>query len=96
MDPAHRPPEIILEPTLSHCIETLAREEFERLQRALLESGSCDEITATRLETLRAFLVSTDFPQLRREYEPHLGNGRKVRFVIYPEKEGAGFRLEVI
>ena len=95
MGPAH-PPEIILEPTLSHCIEALAREEFERLKRSLIESESGDETIATRLEILRSFLVSTDFPRLRGAYEPHLTQGRQVRFVIWQEGERAAFRVKVI
>lgn len=91
-----RPLEIILEPTLSHCIETRAREEFDRLERSLIAAENFDETIATRLEILRSFLVSTDFPRLRGEYEPHLMQGRRVRFVLRQEGERAAFRVEVI
>ena len=71
------PVEIILEPDLSRCIETTAREEFGRSMRLLLE-GEGRPGLAERTDLLRLFLETADFDELRRLSEPLLAQGRKV------------------
>jgi hypothetical protein len=78
-----RPAEIVLEPNLSRCIETTAREEFRRSTRLLLE-GESQPGLAERTELLRSFLETADFSELRRLSEPFLAEGRKVTFAAYP------------
>lgn len=88
--------EIEFEPTLSHCIETLAREEYERVKRSLLDAGEPDAGFGERLESLRLFLEFTDFPDLRGKYERYLVQGRRVRFTIQSKRNRADYKFEVI
>jgi len=76
-----------LRPNLSHCIETVAREEYEHGLRRLL-AGEGDEHLAERTELLRLFLETADFRQLRSQCELHLLDGKEVTFVVYMH-EGA-------
>jgi hypothetical protein len=79
--------EIVLKPDLTRCIETAARDEFDRCERLLLSGDTSADLQARR-ELLRVFLESADFRALRRLSEPLLGQGRCVRFVVF-RKEGA-------
>jgi hypothetical protein len=88
-----RPAEIILEPDLSRCIETMAREEFRRSMRLLLEGESQPGLTE-RTELLRLFLETADFGELRRISEPFLTEGRKVTFTVYEDGGAARYRLQ--
>jgi len=86
---------IELKPNLSNCIETLSKQEYERTLNLLLKKGPVDEGLGERLEVLRLFLESTDFGQLRSQYEGYLTEGRKVTFLIYPEEGKASYKLMV-
>jgi len=88
-----RSTEIILEPNLSRCIETMAREEFGRSMRLLLE-GESQPGLAERTELLRLFLETADFGELRRLSEPLLAEGRRVTFTVYQDGGVARYRLE--
>jgi hypothetical protein len=90
-----RPTEIILEPNLSRCIETTAREEFGRSMRLLLE-GESQPGLAERTELLRLFLETTDFGELRRLSEPHLLDGRRVAFSVFLERSAVRWRMDVL
>lgn len=57
--------EIKLEPSLSHCIETVAKREYERLLSLLLKGKQEDPQLAEELELLRVFLETANFGQLR-------------------------------
>lgn len=74
---------IELEPTLSSCIETLAKKEYNRVLGNILRGESEDEGLSERLETLRLFLESADFNELRSKYEGFLEEGKRVIFRIY-------------
>jgi hypothetical protein len=87
------PAEIVLEPDLSHCIETTAREEFERGVRLLLEGESQPGLTE-RTELLRLFLETADFGELRRISEPLLAQGLRVTFTVYEDGGEARCRLQ--
>ncbi len=78
---------IELKPTLSHCIETLSKREYERTLHRLLKEGVADELLGERLEVLRLFLESADFGNLRSQYEGYLADGKEVTFLIYSEDE---------
>jgi len=86
------PAEIILEPDLSRCIETTAREEFGRSMRLLLEGESRPGL-AERTELLRLFLETADFGELRRISEPLLAEGQRVTFTVYEDGGVARYRL---
>jgi hypothetical protein len=86
---------IELKPTLSSCIETLSKREYERTLNLLLKEGRVDEKLGERLEVLRLFLESADFGHLRGQYEGYLTEGKEVTFLIYPEGERVNYRLIV-
>jgi len=68
---------IELVPTLEHCIETTARQEFSRSADAYMQQGEGDRKLEQRIELLRAFLETADFKKLRRESEKHLAEGKR-------------------
>jgi hypothetical protein len=86
--------EIVLEPDLSRCIETTAREEFQRGVQALA-AGEEDEALAERTESLRLFLESADFMELRRISEPLLAEGRRVTFFVLSEGDAVRWHMDV-
>ena len=71
-----------LEPELSACVETKAKRQYEQLLGELLLKGE-EKRLGEKLEILRLFLESTDFSKLRNEYEKHLLEGNKVKFILY-------------
>jgi hypothetical protein len=73
---------IVLEPDATHCIETVARHEFQDAQRRILASDQVDAALRERAEMLRSFLESADFRRLRAESEPHLLEGERVTFTL--------------
>jgi hypothetical protein len=84
-----------LKPSLSSCIETISKKEYERTLDLLLKKGPVDEELGERLEVLRLFLEATDFGHLRSQYEGYLTEGKKVTFLIYPEEGKVGYKLIV-
>jgi len=88
-----RSTEIILEPNLSRCIETTAREEFGRSMHLLLE-GESQPGMAERTELLRLFLETANFGELRRISEPLLAEVRRVTFTVYEDGGVARYRLQ--
>lgn len=86
---------IELKPSLSSCIETLSKEEYERTLNLLLKRGVVDGELGERLEVLRLFLESTDFGHLRSQYEGLLTEGKRVTFLIYPEEGKVSYNLVV-
>ena len=76
-----------LKPSLSSCIETLSKKEYEQTLSLLLKEGHAEDELGEKLEALRLFLESADFGQLRSQYEGYLTEGRKIKFMIY-SKEG--------
>ncbi len=87
--------EIEFAPTLEHCIQTLTKQEYERIMCQLLESGEEDTLLGERLQMLKDFLETNDFNQLRSEYEPYLVEGKKVTFKLWPGKDRTEYRLEI-
>jgi hypothetical protein len=70
--------EIKLEPSLSHCIETVAKREYERVLSLLLRGKQEDSQLEEELELLRMFLESADFSELRSQCEEFLLSGRQI------------------
>ncbi len=89
-------PVIELIPDLSSCIETVAKREYEKVNKALLTSPTWDEELGQRAETLRLFLENMDFRKLRSESEKHLLNGKNVKFVIFLENGQLRHEMQVI
>ena len=73
---------IELVPSLSHCIETTAREEFWNLVNLYMENSRGDKILEEKIELLKAFLESMDFGKLRSQSEKYLVEAKRVKFVI--------------
>lgn len=87
-------PRIELQPDLDHCIETLARNEYERGLRSIL-AGESDEYLAERTEVLRLLLETADFKDLRQESERYLLQGRKVTLTVYVDEGAVRYKLQV-
>jgi hypothetical protein len=86
---------IVLEPSLSSCIETLAKREYKKALSTILKVGTENEELSERMEVLRLFLDSTDFGALRNRYEKYLEEGKKVRFRISSAKGKVNYKLTV-
>jgi hypothetical protein len=85
--------QIELVPDLSHCIETVARKEYEDLARSYLQAGKGDSELGEKIELLRSFLESADFRKLRGQSEGYLLKGQKVRFILYREHGKAKYKM---
>ena len=86
---------IELTPTLTHCIETTARQEFLKSEDEYMRSGGEDKELEEKIELLRAFLESMDFRELRKQSEEHLTEGKNVRFILYQEEGKPKYELKV-
>ena len=74
--------QIKLVPDTTHCIETVARTEHDRLMRSLLRTGTVENHIAQQIELLRTFLENADFKALRKQSDEYLlaGSGFIVTF----------------
>ena len=86
--------EIKLEPTLSHCIETVAKKEYERVLSLLLR-GKQEENLGEELELLRLFLEWADFNRLRSLSEERLLDGKRVEFILKSTNRVPGYEIEI-
>jgi len=87
---------IELFPSLSHCIETAAREEFWNSVSQYMESGQGDKKLEEKIELLKTFLESMDFKKLRSQGERHLVEGKQVKFVISWKEGKPSYEMVVI
>ena len=85
--------QVELIPDLAHCIETVAKREYENLVRSYLQAGEGDTEFEEKVELLRSFLESADFKKLRRESEEYLLNGERIKFILYKEEGETKYRL---
>ena len=88
--------DIELFPSLSHCIETTAREEFWDSVNQYMEGGQEDKKLKEKIELLKAFLESMDFKKLRSQSERYLVEGKKVKFVISWKEDKLSYEMVVI
>jgi hypothetical protein len=86
---------IELIPDLENCIETIARREHASTLNKLLKPGRTDKELEEKLETLRIFLETADFKQLRAESEKKLAEGKKVEFTVYLD-DGVKYEMREI
>ena len=86
---------IELFPNLSHCIETLAKEEYWSSVNRFMAGEQEDEELQQRIDLLKAFSESADFRKLRRESEKHLIQGRTVKFIIHWEENKPNYDMIV-
>ncbi len=82
-------------PSLSHCIETVAKEEYWSSVNKFMEGEQEDKELQQRFELLKAFLESMDFKKLRRESESYLIQGKTVKFVIYWKENKPSYDMVV-
>jgi hypothetical protein len=87
---------IELFPSLSHCIETTAKEEFWNSVNQYAESGQEDKIIEEKIELLKAFLESMDFKKLRSQSERYLIESKRVKFVISWKEGKPSYEMVVI
>jgi len=87
--------EIRLEPSLSNCIETVAKREYERVLSILLKEDQEDRQLEEELELLRLFLESADFSQLRSLSEDILLGGRRVEFILKSTDSPPGYEVGI-
>ena len=85
--------EIELVPDLSHCVETMARKEYQELARSYIPECKDDTEFQEKIELLRSFLETTDFRKLRKKSEAYLLKGQKVKFILYREGNETKYRL---
>jgi hypothetical protein len=71
-----------LVPTLSQCIETVARKRHDETVRQLLTSGKHNRKLLETAALLKNFLETANFKKLRAESEALLTAGREVKFVL--------------
>ena len=74
-------------PDLSHCIETVAKREHTAVSKQLLTHGLQNKELEEKLEILRFFLETANFKMLRAKSEKRLIEGKKVKFVVYRDKD---------
>jgi hypothetical protein len=72
-----------LAPDLDHCIETVAKKEYNETVQQLLSDRAASDKLKNKAEILRLFLETADFKKLRAESEAHLLQGEQVRFIVY-------------
>ena len=76
-------------------METKAKREYNNTLSELLKKGE-QEGLAEKFELLRLFLESTDFSQMRNEYEKHLIEGKRVRFILYLVAGKPKYEIKII
>jgi len=86
---------IELSPSLSHCIETTAREEFWNSVNKHMGSGQENKKLEERIELLKAFLESMDFKKLRSQSERYLVEGKTVKFIIYWKEAKPSYEMMI-
>ena len=87
---------IELFPSLSHCIETTATEEFWNSVNQYMEGGQGDKKLEDRIKLLKAFLESMDFKKLRSQSERYLTEGKQVKFAIFWKEGKLSYEMVVI
>jgi hypothetical protein len=86
--------EVKLEPNLSHCIETVAKREYEKVLSLLLR-GKQEDSLLDKLELLRLFLESADFGQLRSRCEELLLAGRRIEVILKSTHGVPPYEIEI-
>lgn len=82
-------------PSLSHCIETVAKEEYWSSVNRFMKGEQEDKELQPRIELLKAFLESMDFKKLRSQSEKHLMQGKTVKFIIYWKENKPSYDMVV-
>ena len=86
---------IVLTPTLSHCIETIAKREYWKNVNKYLKIKKEHKRLEVEIELLRSFLETADFGNLRRQSEKHLSHGKHVIFVLSIKNNKSCYEMKV-
>ncbi len=86
---------IELRPTLSQCIETVAKREYWRSVEEYLKAKKGDKDLEQRIELLKAFLETVDFKALRSQSERYLTEGKRVTFTVSSKDGKSCHRMSV-
>jgi hypothetical protein len=86
--------EVKLEPSLSHCVETVAKRRYEKVLSLLL-GGKQEDSLMDELELLRLFLESADLRKLRIRCEESLLAGRRVEVLLKSTQGTLPYEVEV-
>jgi len=73
---------VVLTPTLSHCIETVAKRKYWKSVNKYLKKRKEDKRLEGKIELLRSFLETADFGNLRKQSEEHILHGKQVKFIV--------------
>lgn len=88
--------EIILKPDLSHCVETEAKKEYERVLGLLLGGKQESEPELEdELELLRSFLEQEDFSRLRGICEELFITGKQVEVKLKSVYKSNEYKFEI-
>ena len=82
-------------PDLTHCVETMARKEYQELARSYVQEGKDSAEFQKKIEMLRSFLETADFRKLRKESEAYLLKGQPVKFILYRDGKETRYRLTI-
>ena len=74
---------IELRPTLSRCIETVAKKEYWRSVDVYLKAKTGDKGLEERIELLKSFLETEDFKALRSQSERYMPEGKRITFTAF-------------
>ncbi len=74
--------QIVLTPTVSHCIETVAKREYWKNVTTYLKKRKGNKRLEGEIELLRFFLETADFAKLRKQSEEHILHGKQVQFIL--------------
>jgi len=74
--------QIVLTPTVSHCIEIVAKREYWKNVNTYLKKRKKDKRLEEKIELLRYFLETADFGNLRSQSEKHIIDGKQVKFIV--------------
>ena len=86
--------EVKLEPSLSHCVETVAKKRYEKVLSLLL-GGEQEDSLLDELELLRLFLESSDLRQLRSRCEESLLAGKRVEVILKSVHGALPYEVEI-
>ncbi|MDD5399101.1 MAG: hypothetical protein PHU70_08485 [Dehalococcoidia bacterium] len=87
---------IELVPSLSNCIHTVTKKEYEDTLRQLLSGESGNEQLNQKLELLTIVLKEIDFKELRTESDKYMLEGKKVKVIFYVENNMPRYEMQVI
>lgn len=87
---------IELIPSLTHCIHTITKREYEDTLRQMLSDAAGNEQLNQRLELLTIVLKEIDFKHLRLESEKYMVQGKKVKVIFFLENNTPGYEIQVL